>query len=83
MIRLIRKDGMEILLNVDSIRKVETTPETVITFVNGEKVEVKNSGGDILQKIDAYRIGLSEKAVTPEEEAAEKKKEKKPKYQKK
>jgi flagellar protein FlbD len=58
MIRLIKTDGVEFLLNVDLIKSIEEIPETVITLINGEKIEVKNNIQDVLTKISAYRIGL-------------------------
>jgi flagellar protein FlbD len=60
MIRLIRKDGVEILLNIDMIKTIEKTPETVITLINGEKLVVKNAVGDITEKMRAYRLGIQE-----------------------
>jgi len=58
MIRLIRKDGIEILLNIDMIKTIEKTPETVITLTNGEKIVVKNAVGDITEKMRAHIIGI-------------------------
>jgi uncharacterized protein YlzI (FlbEa/FlbD family) len=58
MIRLIRQDGVEILLNVDAIKSVQGTDPTVITLNNGEKLKVKNHHRDITEKIKAYRIGV-------------------------
>ena len=57
MIRLFRHDSLEILLNVDLISQVESTPDTVITLLSGEKIEVKNTLTDVLTKIKACRIG--------------------------
>lgn len=68
MIRLIRNDGIEILLNVDMIKTIEKTPDTVITLINGEKVVVKNAVGDITEKIRAYRIGIQEGKLNKSEE---------------
>lgn len=57
MIRLIRHDGMEILLNTELIMSVGGTHKTEITLTNGETVVVKNARGDVLEKMRAYRIG--------------------------
>jgi uncharacterized protein YlzI (FlbEa/FlbD family) len=57
MIRLIRQDGVEILLNVDVIKSIEGKEPTVITLNNGEELKVKNHPLDITEKINAYRIG--------------------------
>lgn len=60
MIRLIRHDGIEILLNVNMIKSIEEYPQTTIILNNGEKLRVKNHPGDIIEKIKAYRIGIDE-----------------------
>ncbi|MCP4216039.1 MAG: flagellar FlbD family protein [bacterium] len=61
MIRLIRKDSIEILLNSDLVLELVNNLEgTVIKLSNGDNLEVKNTRGDIMQKIDAYNFGLSE-----------------------
>jgi len=57
MIRLYRLDGTEFLLNVDLIRQVESTPDTVITLLSGETIKVKNSHTDVVTKIKATRMG--------------------------
>ncbi len=61
MIRLIRDDGMEILLNDDRIRSVDTVGErTVILLSGGEVLTVKNSAVDVVTKMRAARQGLEE-----------------------
>ena len=55
MIRLIRIDGMEVLLNPDLVHTLKDHPElgTLIRFQDGEVVHVKNSQADITTKIRA------------------------------
>ena len=62
MIRLIREDGIEILLNTNVIQKVEADEErrAVITLVTGEVVKVKNPVYDVTQKSKAYLRGLKD-----------------------
>ncbi|HLP48622.1 MAG TPA: flagellar FlbD family protein [Candidatus Kapabacteria bacterium] len=62
MIRVIRIDGAEILLNSSQIEDLGLTPENIteVTMGTGEKIYVKNTPADILQKIDAYRFGMAE-----------------------
>ena len=60
MIRLFRHDGLEILLNVDWISQVDSTPDTVITLLGGEKIRVKNTIADVMTKIKANRLGIKE-----------------------
>lgn len=80
MIRLIRTDGMEILINSNMIESLNLgEPEsgigTVITLGTGEQVLVKNTRSDIMQKIGAYRMGLADARRQEEKKkaAAEKK----------
>ncbi len=60
MIRLIRTDGTEILLNVDLIQTVESAGDTVITLTGGEKIAVKNSVADVITKANAFHSGLAD-----------------------
>jgi len=60
MIRLIREDGIEILLNTETIQQVGLGEErgAIITLKNGEILKVKNPVYDIVQKTKAYTKGL-------------------------
>lgn len=60
MIRLFRRDGLEFMLNVDLIKDIAADPDTIITLLNGEKIQVKNTLSDVVTKIKAYRIGINE-----------------------
>jgi flagellar protein FlbD len=78
MIRLFRLDGTEFLLNVDLISQVESTPDTVITLLSGEKIKVKNNVDDVVTKIKAARLGHDDESheteETPEEDDRPKRK---------
>jgi uncharacterized protein YlzI (FlbEa/FlbD family) len=65
MIRLIRVDGVEILLNTDHIQRVELGENrgALITLSNGEKLKVKNPVYDITQKTKAYQKGIKEERM--------------------
>ena len=63
---------MEILLNanmIESLTSGESSLGTVIKLATGDEVLVKNSRGDIMQKIGAYRMGRAE---APKQEAKKK-----------
>lgn len=62
MIRLIREDGVEILLNTTVIQKVEMDEErrAVITLTDGEILKVKNPVYDVTQKSKAFLKGIKE-----------------------
>ena len=61
MIRLIRDDGVEMLVNTEFIVDVQqfTPHQTVISLTNGEKITVKTSRWDVMEKMRAYRMGLN------------------------
>ena len=90
MIRLIREDGVEILLNTTFIQKVGMDEErrAVITLTNGEVVKVKNPVYDVTQKTKAFLKGIKEERRTyekklPEAAAVKEKPQKKEKSEKK
>ncbi len=55
MIELNKLNGMSIFVNPDLIRAVESTPDTVINFTDGETILVRNSPQEIVQKIISFR----------------------------
>jgi uncharacterized protein YlzI (FlbEa/FlbD family) len=58
MIRLFRLDGLELMLNVDMIKDIQPGPPLVITLLNGESIQVKNSLTDVVTKFKAFREGI-------------------------
>lgn len=72
MIRLFRLDGLELMLNVDMIKDIKTGPPLVITLLNGETIQVKNSMTDVLTKIKAYRKGIEDENYEFDPEAKKK-----------
>jgi uncharacterized protein YlzI (FlbEa/FlbD family) len=80
MIRVIREDGIEILLNTNSVQKVRSGGfrRSVITLSNGESFAVKTTAFDVLEKIKAYQTGIREERREYEKalEKAEKEREK-------
>ena len=42
-------------MNCDKVQFIEETPDTVITFDNGDKVVVKERMAEIIEKIVEYR----------------------------
>ena len=55
MIQLTRLNGNPIALNSDLIKFVENAPDTVITLINGEKVIVRETSEDVINRIVAFR----------------------------
>ena len=55
MIQLTRLNNQPLAVNSDLIKFVEQAPDTVITLVTGEKLVVRESAREILQRIVDFR----------------------------
>lgn len=55
MIEVTRLNGATIVLNCDLIKMAEASPDTTITLVNGEKLLVRDSLEQIVERALAYR----------------------------
>lgn len=55
MVQLTRLNGQPIMVNADLIESVETTPDTVITLVSGNKLIVRDSMDAIEQRIIDFK----------------------------
>jgi flagellar protein FlbD len=58
MIEVTRLNGIPMLLNSDLIKIAESSPDTMLTLIHGEKLIVRESCAEILEKILAYRAQL-------------------------
>ncbi len=55
MIQLTRLNNHPLVLNSDFIKFVEQAPDTVITLLSGEKIVVRESALDVLQRVVQFR----------------------------
>jgi flagellar protein FlbD len=55
MIFLTRLVGNEVVINSDLIVTVEKTPDTVITLTTGDRIMVKESVEDVVERAAAFR----------------------------
>ena len=60
MIQLTRLNNQPLAVNSDLIKFVEQAPDTVITLVNGEKLLVRESTPQILERIMQFRRSVLE-----------------------
>jgi flagellar protein FlbD len=58
MIELTRLNGNPLVLNSDLIKSAEASPDTMITLLTGEKLIVKESCAEVVQRIVAFRAKL-------------------------
>lgn len=55
MIALTRLNGQPIMVNADLIESIETTPDTIITLVSGNKLIVRDSMETIQARIIEFK----------------------------
>ena len=55
MIEVTRLNDTKLLINSDQIKFVEETPDTVISFLSGKKIIVKESRQEIQNLVILYR----------------------------
>ncbi len=55
MIQLTRLNGNPLVVNSDLIKYAESSPDTMLTLLNGEKIVVLESCEDVVDRTIAYR----------------------------
>jgi uncharacterized protein YlzI (FlbEa/FlbD family) len=58
MIQLTRLNGISIVLNSDLIKTAEASPDTMLTLINGEKIIVRETCEEVIERVLAYRARL-------------------------
>ncbi|MGC2620014.1 MAG: flagellar FlbD family protein [Acidobacteriaceae bacterium] len=56
MIHLTRLNRNPLVVNSDLIKYAESSPDTMLTLVNGEKIVVLESCEDVVNRTIAYRV---------------------------
>jgi flagellar protein FlbD len=59
MIHLTRINHAPMVLNSELIEHIETTPDTVISLTNGQKIVVLEPADDIIEKVVEFRRRLN------------------------
>jgi flagellar protein FlbD len=63
MIRLTRLNGLQFYLNAELIKTVESSPDTTITLVNGEKLVIGEALPEVVQAVVAYKREIAGGAI--------------------
>lgn len=58
MIYVTRLNHTPVVLNCDLIEHVETTPDTVISLTNGQKMMVLESADEIIERVVRFRRSI-------------------------
>ncbi|MFN8057672.1 MAG: flagellar FlbD family protein [Vicinamibacterales bacterium] len=59
MIALTRLNGVAVVVNVDLITWVERHPDTVVSLANGDKLFVRESPEEIVEKVVGFKRQIS------------------------
>lgn len=59
MIAVTRLDGSEIVLNADLVQWIEQTPDTVVSLTNGERLMVRESAREIVQRAIEFKRSVA------------------------
>lgn len=59
MIRLTRLNGRPIVVNAEVVESLESTPDTLICFINGNKLAVRETVDSVVAKVLEYRQRIS------------------------
>lgn len=55
MIWLTRLNGTRFVLNAELIREMESTPDTIISLINGEKIVARESVEGVMASVIEYK----------------------------
>ncbi len=58
MIELTRLNGSPLFVNCDLIKWAEAAPDTMLTLISGEKVVVRESCAEVVERVNAQRVRL-------------------------
>ncbi len=58
MIKLTRLNNQPLVVNSDLIKSVENAPDTVLTLVTGEKIIVRETTEQVLERVVAFRRAI-------------------------
>lgn len=58
MIEVTRLNGNPMVLNSDLIKTAEASPDTMLTLITGEKMIVRETCAEVMERVLAYRARL-------------------------
>jgi flagellar protein FlbD len=58
VIKVTRFDGSELIVNCELVESVEQTPDTVLSFVGGKKLLVKEGAAEIIERVVQYKRSI-------------------------
>ena len=68
MILVTRLNGPEFALNPDLVERAESTPDTVVTLVDGTRFVIRESLDEVIEKVREFRASVVTRARALEQE---------------
>jgi flagellar protein FlbD len=65
MVRLSRLNGQVIAVNPDLITWIEVTPDTTLSLLGGDKVMVRETLDEVIDRVVAFRREIGDRAHPP------------------
>jgi flagellar protein FlbD len=65
MIHLTRLNQAPLVVNADLIEHIEMTPDTVIVLTTGQKILVRETANEVIEKVVCFRRSLLEGLLLP------------------
>ena len=65
MIWVTRLNGTEMALNSDLLEAIESTPDTVVTLVDGKRYVIQESAAEVIERIRRFRASILVLLDTP------------------
>jgi len=69
MIKVTRLNDTELVVNVDLIEFVESTPDTIISLTTGKKIIVCESVDEIIERVAAFKRSCGIRVKNPDTSA--------------
>lgn len=63
MIQVTKLNGSVVYVNPDLIRFVETTPDTILTFIDNTTLMVKEQPQDVIEKVVGFRRQIAQAPI--------------------
>lgn len=58
MIKLTRFNNSTVIVNSDLIEFVEATPDTIVTLTTGQKIIIKETVEEVIDKVTEYKMRI-------------------------
>ncbi len=58
MVRVTRLNGAEVVVNASVIESLESTPDTVVRLLNGQRLAVRETVDEVIRKVISYQWEL-------------------------